>query len=346
MGDVIHLLPALTDLHREHPDVEVDWLIEESFVEIAGWHPAVGNVIPVATRRWRSFNRQAFREFGQFCNTLRSKEYDVIIDAQGLLKSAFLTRLAKGRKRVGFSGDSIKESPAAWFYQQHISVPRQMHAINRVRRLLAGAFDYVVPDKLDYGVDDLKTPRLKYPQADVASNDVATNFVVTKVATNYVVFLHGTTWDTKHLPETHWQQLRDHALQAGYHVKMAWGSQTEKERAERLAANCSGVEVLERLSLTGLAKVLSQASGVLAVDTGLGHLSAALGVPALSVYGATDAELTGTRGDNQGQLQSQYQCSPCLQKQCRFNVEHGQFPCYQALSSEVIWQALLEQMQP
>lgn len=337
MGDVIHLLPALSDLQlayqesckdgykESHTDLEIDWLVEESFVEIANWHPAVSNVIPVATRRWRSFNKKSLHEFGQFCKTLRSKQYDVIVDAQGLLKSALLTRLAKGQKRIGFSGDSIKESPAAWFYQQRVSVPRQMHAINRVRRLLAGAFNYAVPDELDYGVDALK-PALSADE-------------------NYLVFLHGTTWDTKHLPEAHWQQLRDQALQAGYCVKMAWGNQAEKERAERLAAKLPAVEVLPRLSLTQLAEVLGKARGVLAVDTGLGHLSAALGVPAVSVYGATDAKLTGAKGANQTQLQSQYQCSPCLQKQCNFNVEQGQFPCYQALPPTLIWQQLLTRMQ-
>ena len=143
MGDVLHLMPALTDLKQHHPDAIVDWMVEESFADIPGWHPGVARVIKVATRRWRKLNWRNISEFVSFLKDLRSERYDVVIDAQGLIKSAVLARFAKLSRRgvrSGFSADSIKESPASRFYKQRIVVARQQHAIERLRKLFGGAF--------------------------------------------------------------------------------------------------------------------------------------------------------------------------------------------------------------
>jgi len=116
MGDALHVLPALTDLQVHNPDVVVDWMIEDTFAEIPSWHDSVHRVIKVSTRRWRNFNRANITEFLSFWKLLRSERYDVVIDAQGLIKSAVFARFAKlnqGGVRAGFSGASIKENSMA-----------------------------------------------------------------------------------------------------------------------------------------------------------------------------------------------------------------------------------------
>jgi heptosyltransferase I len=303
MGDVIHTLPALTDAGNAIPGITFDWVVEENFAEIPAWHPLVKNVIPIAWRRWRKqlfapATRAALR---QFLKKLRAQKYDLIIDAQGLAKSAFCSVFAKGT-RVGPDWKSARESIAAICYNRRVTVDFQQHAITRMRTLFSGALSYPLPVGVpDYGIDRKKL---------FASNDAP--------EPPYLVFLHGTTWATKHWPEASWLQLTLLANQNGYHVKLPWGNDSERERAERIAKNAPNATVLPRQDLLGMAKILAGAQAVAAVDTGLGHLAAALNVPAVSLYGPTDPKLTGALGESQVHLCAQFACAPCFGKICTY----------------------------
>ncbi|MFT6408170.1 MAG: heptosyltransferase-1 [Arenicella sp.] len=334
MGDVLHLMPALSDLVKAKPGVVIDWMVEDSFAEIPAWHPNVDRVIRVSTRRWRSLKWQNIVEFWSFVKELRSETYDAVIDAQGLMKSAGFARFAKLKKdgfRAGFSASSIKESPAARLYHKKIDVAREQHAIERLRQLLAAVFGYVVANaKLNYN--------LSLPKSAVSNADT-------------VMLFHGTTWETKHLPDELWREIADLACDDGYKVMLAWGNDAERQRAEWIATSRRDVTVLERTTLTDLAGTISGISGAIAVDTGLGHMAAALGIPCVSVYGSTDSTLTGAAGQHQTLIQSSYACSPCLKKQCsRLSQAVLEPPCYKAsatnpkLSAAAIWQTLYRQI--
>ncbi|GHA03346.1 ADP-heptose--LPS heptosyltransferase [Arenicella chitinivorans] len=335
MGDAVHLLPALTDLRTHHPDAVVDWMVEDSFAEIPHWHSSVDRVIPVATRRWRRFNRASLTEFTQFWRRLRKVRYDVIVDAQGLMKSAIFARFARlqrGGVRAGFSGDSIKESPAAWLYNKCVPVPRDQHAITRLRRLVAGALSYPVPDNApDY---DIHLPELRSRTSFDPNGQLKP-----------VLLLHGTTWPTKHLPDQLWRDLAAHITTQGFPVAVTWGNAAEKARAEWIAQGDAPVTVIPKAPLTEVAHLLSRAAGAVAVDTGLGHLAAALSLPCVSIYGSTNAGLTGTRGARQVPLQSDYACSPCLLKKCpKLTAQITTPPCYQQFDAAIIWQQLQQQI--
>lgn len=300
LGDVVHTLPALTDAMQAMPGLQADWVVEESFAEIPAWHPAVRRVIPVAIRRWRKqwWNTMRGGEFGQFISALRHDEYDVVIDAQGLVKSALITRMARG-KRVGLDKSSIKEPFASNFYQQKIAVPRAEHAVQRVRQLFANIFAYQYDaQQIDYGI--------------TGGSSAAESTAPT------LMFLHGTTWDSKHWPVQYWKELARRASAAGYQIKLPWGNLQEQERAQTIADGVAGAEVLHRMSLTELAQQLRECQGVVAVDTGLGHLAAALNRPTVSIYGATNPFLSGTFGNNQLQLKSDLACAPCMQRRCEY----------------------------
>ncbi len=328
MGDVLHLMPALSDLQAQYPEVAVDWMVEESFDEIPSWHPSVNRVIPVATRRWRKFRWAYIKEFFQFWCLLRSQRYDAIVDAQGLIKSAVFSRFAKTNKqgqRIGFSGSSIKETPAAKFYRNKIDVPREQHAIDRLRQLFAGGFGYALPTS---------KPNYLLSSRRANSRDIPTVFL-----------LHGTTWDTKHLPRDIWRNLARLIIDDGYRVALSWGNEQEKQRAEWIADGLSEAEVLPKLSLSKLKDRMAAASGAVAVDTGLGHLAAGLGLPCVSIYGSTNSKLTGALGENQQWRQSAYPCSPCLLKTCpKMTEQVTQPPCYQEMDAAEIWQALYERI--
>lgn len=348
MGDVLHLMPALSDLQKQHPDATVDWMVEDSFAEIPAWHPIVQRVIQVSTRRWRSLAFSNIREFLTFLKELRAQPYDVVIDAQGLIKSAVFSRfarLAPNGLRAGFSGDSIKESPAAYWYQKKVLVDRQQHAIKRLRALFAGVFDYTQPQtEVDYQLDlgalsaSLAALTNKNAGPDVTSSQ-------TSNLKPSIMLLHGTTWPTKHLPEKVWGELADLIGGEGYDVTVCWGNQQERLRAERIANGRPHVSILPKSSLSDLAITLSKTLGVIAVDTGLGHLAAALSVPMVSLYGSTNSQLTGAVGKNQIHIQTDYPCSPCLLKTCNKLTEQvSSPPCYQSVSSATIWQALYDQI--
>ena len=302
LGDVIHTLPALTDAMGALPGIQFDWVVEEGFAEIPTWHPTVANVIPVAIRRWRKNLWQTLKngEWRQFKQRLRDTRYDLVIDAQGLLKSAWLTRYVKA-PIAGLDKTSAREPMAARFYDRPYAVARGQHAVERLRQLFAQALGYQVPAGLgNYGLD---RSRLL-----TATNDAP-----------FVLFLHGTTWDTKHWPELYWRQLAERMIGQGFEVQLPWGNPAEKARAERIADGLDNAVVLPKLNLAGVARVLASAQGCVAVDTGLGHLAAALDVPTLSLFGPTNPGLTGAYGRSQVHLAADYPaCAPCLQKKCTY----------------------------
>jgi heptosyltransferase I len=336
LGDVIHTLPAVTDAAHARRDLRFDWVVEEAFAEIPAWHPAVDKVIPVAFRRWRKHPLQTWRsgEFAEFKRKVQERHYDLVIDAQGLIKSGIISRLSRGLT-VGLSNRTIREPLATLFYNVVYSVPWQQHAVERVRELFSRTFNYSYDYKTcDYG---LNARQFKDRPLDKEP---------------YVVFFHGTTWDSKLWPDNYWQKLAQIAGQAGYKVKVLWGNAVEQERARKIALAGSHVEILDRLSLTKIAGLLAASSGAVAVDTGLGHLGAALSIPVISIYGSSDPARTGTHGRGQIHLQSSLDCAPCMKKRClykgealldthegkEFSVEP---PCYRSNSPELVWDRLV-----
>ncbi|MBA1201656.1 lipopolysaccharide heptosyltransferase I [Pseudomonas capeferrum] len=300
LGDVIHTLPALTDAAHAIPGIRFDWVVEEGFAEIPAWHPAVDQVIPVAIRRWRKNLWQTFKsgEWRQFKQRLRERQYDLVIDAQGLVKSAWLTRLVKAPV-AGLDRYSAREGFSSRFYDRRLSVALGQHAVERVRQLFALALAYDLPEGLgSYGLD---LDRLRLPPA-----------------APYVVFLHGTTWATKHWPEAYWRELAERMGRRGLQVCLPWGNPDEQARAERIAEGLKNCQVLPKLNLIGVARVLAAAKACVAVDTGLGHLAAALDVPTLSLFGPTNPGLTGAYGRSQVHQASDFPCAPCLRKKCTY----------------------------
>ena len=319
LGDVLHTLPALTDAAQQLPGVSFDWVVEEAFVEVPAWHAAVDSVIPVALRRWKHSPFRVLRagEPQAAVRLLRRRYYDLVLDAQGLLKSAVITGFARG-PRAGLDRNSAREPIAARAYHRKFAVPREQHAVQRLRQLFADALNYDLPATApDYGIRQRFTDEKR---------------------DQYLVCLHGTTWPTKHWPEAYWLELASMAAAQGFQVKLPWGNAAERQRAERIAAVHAAVEVLPRMSLGELAALIASASGVVGVDTGLVHLAAALGTPCVTLYGSTDPGLIGTLGDGQLHLQAQFGCAPCMRRDCNYQGEATVFPaCYSSLAPDRVW---------
>lgn len=332
LGDVIHTLPAVTDAYRAKRGLRFDWVVEEGFAEIPRWHPAIDKVIPVAFRRWRHnlFRTWHSGEFSAFKKNLQEHHYDLVIDAQGLIKSGIISRIAKGLT-VGLSNRTIREPMATLFYNVVYTVPWQQHAVERIRDLFSRTFNYTVDYKTcDYGID-------------------VSRFGALQPADKYLVFFHGTTWKSKLWPERYWRKLAALAAADGYRVKLLWGNQEELQRAREIARGAGNVDILGQQSLTDIGRLLLGSQGVVAVDTGLGHLAAAFSLPVISLYGSSNPELTGTYGRRQLHLQSQLSCVPCLQKTCQYQgeaqvdeVDGERFvvepACFRSNPPELVWE--------
>ncbi len=329
LGDVIHALPSLTDAATAVVDIRFDWLVEEDFAEIPGWHPAVDRVIPIALRRWRRDWRKTLRrgEIQDFFRNLRSRSYDRVIDAQGLLKSALPAALARG-PCAGYSHRSARESWVSWSYRRRYTVSCELHAVERIRRLFAATLDYAPADsEPDYGIRPIGRP--------------------VDPDRPYLLFLHGTTWHSKHWPPLYWAELTSLAAAAGYRILFPWHSPEDRLRAEHIMQTAEAGELLPREDLGGVAAWIGGAAGVVGVDTGLAHLAAALGTPALTLYGPTRVDLTGAVGPRQRNLAAEFPCAPCLRRECDFQGESQVDPaCFGTLPAKLVWEALLSQMEP
>src|SRR5262245_19057031 len=272
-GDVVHNCPAVTDAARALPGAQIDWIVEESFAGIARMHRAVRRVIPVAVRRWRStaWKPSVWSEIAAWRRALHGERYDAVIDTQSLVKSAVLSAAANG-VRHGMDRASAREPLAARFYDVRHAVSRQLHAVERNRRLAAKALGYVAHGAADYG---LRGPA--------------------RQESDLVVLLTLTSLDDKLWPEERWIAL---ARALGRPLVLPWGDENEKARAARIAAAVSGAEVPKRLSIDELVRLFATAQRVVGLDTGLTHLAAALGVPTVGIYCGSEPALSGVHAPN------------------------------------------------
>jgi heptosyltransferase-1 len=257
-------------------------VVEEAFAPLVGLHPAVAEVIPVASRRWRrhAFSSWTWAEMASFARTLRRHEYDAIVDTQGLvLKSALIARLARGR-RHGYDSESIRERAAARFYDVRHRVSRDLHAVARNRMLSALALGYRSDGAVDFGLDRAR--------------------LADRPARRYGILLHATARSEKEWPEASWIALGQALRSRGAALVLPWGTPAERARSERIATALGDAQVEasvpDRQPLDRMAHLIAGAAFVVGVDTGLLHLAAALGVPLLAIFVGSEPGLTGPVG--------------------------------------------------
>jgi heptosyltransferase-1 len=277
MGDVVHAAPVVADVRRHHPGAVIDWLVESPFAAIPQLHPGVRRVWPMAWRKWRGqlLKAATWRTMSTLRDDLRDQRYELVLDLQGLLKSALWARQA-GAPVVGYDRDSIREPLAARLYQRTATVSRELHAVQRCRRLAAAHLGYAVPDGApEFG--------LCAPSGGWARRG------------RYAVLIPNASRPEKLWPERHWVAVGRRFLELGWTPLVLWGRPQEQTLAERIAAGCEG-DVPPFLKVGEMAAVLAGAQHVVGLDTGFSHLAAALGRPTLGIYCDHDPGLAGITG--------------------------------------------------
>ncbi len=282
MGDVIHNLPIIADIHAEVPHAQIDWVVEENFADMLRLNTHIQNVIPIAIRRWRKhlFSQKTWQEIKEFKTQIQAKQYDYIIDTQTLLKSALIACLANG-KRYGQGPNTSREWLAGLFNQRRFSVSRDQHAVDQNRQLTAMALNYRAPTN---------APNYGLPRADlIKETDVA-------LPEKYVMVFHATSRDSKLWPTGHWVSLGLLLAKQGITLCLPWANETEKSRANIIASHVPKALVLPKSIITELAHITAGAQAAVGVDTGLIHLAVSMNVPSIAIYTDTHPDLNGTYG--------------------------------------------------
>jgi heptosyltransferase-1 len=263
----------MSDIARHIPEAAIDWVAEESFAEIPMWHPAIRSVIKVAHRRWRKawWSHQTRLERCALAERLRDTRYDIILDMQALLKSVWLVRQARGT-RHGLDWRSAREPLASLFYDVRHKVEFWQPAVVRQRTLASLAFGYRYEGDPDFGLQRFTR--------QAAESAVARG-------RPYAVIMPSASRADKLWPEQDWRAVFERLGQAGCGLRLLAGNEQESERARQLAAGIADVEVLPRMDLTSVAQVLAGARLMVGLDSGLTHLSAALGRPTIGIYRAS-----------------------------------------------------------
>ena len=270
-------MPIVDDLHRHFNNAQIDWVVEEAYVNLVRLHPGVRNIIPFALRRWRKSlgaaeTRQQIKHFYQ---QLRHEEYDLVLDTQGLFKTGLImgiTRLATGGKKVGLANGtegSGYEGISRIFHNQSVAVDKRTHAVQRGRLVAAAASGYTVETPACFGLHTPEGSPAWLPDQP------------------YVVFFHGTAGAAKKWARTHWITIAEELRRYALPILLPWGNATEKAEAEAMAAEMQNATVLPALSMQDATILAQSAALVIGVDTGLTHIAAAYETPTIEIYCAS-----------------------------------------------------------
>lgn len=293
MGDVVHALPAASDIARRYPGARIDWLVERPFAALPQLHPAVQNVVPIQFRKWRKspFDAAVRQAAGEAIARLRSEPYDLILDLQGLVKSAMFCKLARGPHKTtpiaGYDRGSIREPLASFLYDRTASVARDQQAVARNRLLTAAHLGTDADAPADFGLGSVTPLDARQHDWLPAGSNTAP----------YAVLMPAASRAEKLWPEASWQAVGERLAQARLARVVLWGSQDELERARRIAQTIGG-SVPPFLTVQEAAQLMAGASAVVGLDTGFTHLAAALGKPTIGIYCDHEPGLAGLTGQS------------------------------------------------
>ena len=287
LGDVLHNLPIVWDLRVRLPNAQIDWVVEEAYVHLLTplltreGFKGIDRIIPFGLRRWKKslFNLAVWKEFFTFKKILQAIAYDVVIETQGLLKSAIvcsLTKKSKGAAVVGLANAtefSGYEPLARFFYNQSVKVPIQSHAVDRSRQVMSSAFNWPLLER--------STSPHFYPAEWIASISKSS---ISGLNSPYVLCFHSTAREAKRWANAHWVSLGQDLAARGYQIVFPWGNAAEKAVSEQLASQIPDALVPPAFTIESAFSVIAGAVLTVGVDTGLTHLAAVLDRPTVEIY--------------------------------------------------------------
>jgi len=338
-GDIIHALPALDDLLMRPEVSEVHWLVDARYAFVTEVFPANVIVHIVALKA-----KQPVAAAWKAVKTLRAIDFDIILDLQGLLKSAALAR-SVGCPVFGIDKKHLREKISRCLIQPVHFHADEKHVVQQYRRVAAASFCS------SSGRPESALPYIP-PRIDISHSALALDTTLLArlhLADKTYVILHSAGgWKTKQLSERTWIAIGNDLFQTGKTAVFSWGNTAEQALAQRLAKACNGFALPERLNMSALCTLLKGAVAAVGADTGLLHLTAALNVPTVTFWGPSaswrsapladrSAEApTDQPGERHWHIESNPACGPCFKRSC------DQFICMDAIDSASIIRILHE----
>ena len=270
LGDIVHSMVVLQFIKKHYPESVIDWVVEKRFKGILENNLHINQIhtINIAKIKRDKSLKSLFIELSKIKNF---GQYDVVIDLQGLIKSALVAKFISSRKIVGFDNNSIRERLASYFYNQTVAINHNKNTIERYAKLISESL------------------RIKITRDDITNKELYL-FSKSKLLiplTPYIVFVVGSTWEGKNYPKEKYIQVAN-AIKKDCLV--VWGNEQEKERAAWMSSESNYIQVMPKLSLDDLKHVISHASLLIGNDTGPSHMAWALNRPSITLFGPTPVE--------------------------------------------------------
>jgi len=312
IGDVVHALPLLEVLKSNFPKARIDWMVEEEASQIITAHPAIDQVIISRRKLWqdRLFTFAGFRtsvnEAAGLLRSLRSREYDLVIDLQGLLKSGILMGISRGKRKIGMSG--AREGSGFFLNESPISVDYDQHAIDRYLKVAEylGCDGFKWKGHIPVSSSDMKNIDLVLEEGFSAEDSL--------VAINPIA-----RWDTKLWETKRFAELADR-LTRELSIKIIFtGSMNDRVAVEEISKrmDSKSLNLVGRTTLKELAYLYSRCSALVTTDTGPMHIAAAMECPVIALFGPTAPWRTGPYGQKHEVVRADLMCSPCFKKKCQ-----------------------------
>ena len=307
MGDIVHTLPSYAILRSAFPLARIEWLVESRFGEVLEETEGLDRIVSVDFARLPGVIRH-----------LRSTNYAVVLDFQGLVKSALFATLARGRRVVGFSSSSVRERPAALFYSETVTPAQYGHVLQKNFSLL---------ERIPCPGREVSFPWKSVSPAERSS-----------VPNPYAVLIPGASWLHKRWPAGSFGELafRLHKI-LGLRSVLIHGATDEYAAAEKAAAASRGAgTVSPHLTFHQLRTLLQEASVVVGGDTGPLHVSWSLGTPTVGIFGPTDPRRNGPLAANSSTVTRYSACSCRYKRKCSARV-----PCMMEIPVEEVLDAVV-----
>ncbi len=272
LGDIVHAMVALQFIKQHRPDVLIDWVVEERFAELLRFNPDINQVLTVNLKGLKNHKLKFFNEISKV-NRFAENRYDLVIDAQGLLKSA-ITAFLLGKRRAGFNKNSIRESLASFFYQIQVDSPYASNSIDRNAKVIAEPLGIKIsPEQIQ-----AKHAFLFFNQPAIALADYI------HAEKRNILYVIGSTWPSRNYPKEQFLEVINGLAQ---HALVIWGNDAERETATWLAERSEQVTVLPKLDLNSVKALIAAMDLVIGNDTGPTHMAWGLNRPSITLFGPT-----------------------------------------------------------
>jgi len=272
MGDIIHAMVALQYIKQQYPALQIDWIVEESFKAILEGNPHIHHIRTLNLKSIKKHKREIFKQMA-LVRHYAKEDYDWVIDAQGLIKSAITARLL-GKKVAGFSQSSIREGVASWFYQERVTIPYHANTIDRNAKVLSTPLGFEITPQMILD----KSAFLFYHD----ENPIIYEYLSREKKN--IIFIIGSTWESRNYPKDKFARI---ASQLRENTLIAWGSEEEHERALWIETHSPHAKALPAIDLNSLKALIAQSDLLIGNDTGPTHMAWGFNVPSITIFGPT-----------------------------------------------------------